>query len=115
MYQPRERPRKSNRRGNTMKKFTVAGLFASGLAALFIGFASPAPAAPSGPDNAQQTINSLMSQGYRVIINKLSDVPLDQAMVVAVRAGRPITQRVTDSGGDSIDKVLYTTIYVDVR
>ena len=98
-----------------MRKFTVGGLFASALTALAVGFASPAPAVPSGPDNAQQTINSLMSQGYRVIINKLSDVPLDQAMVVAVRSGRPITQRVTDSGGDSIDKVLYTTIYVDVR
>jgi len=98
-----------------MKKFTVAGLIASGLSAVTIGFATPTQAAPSGPDNAQQTINSLMSRGYRVIINKLSDVPLDQAMVVAIRPGRAITQRVTDSGGDSIDKVLYTTVYVEVQ
>lgn len=98
-----------------MKKFTIAGMFAGGLATVVIGLGAPASAAPSGPDNAQQTINSLMSQGYRVIINKLSDVPLNQAMVVAIRPGRPITQRRTDSGGDSIDKVLYTTVYVDVQ
>jgi hypothetical protein len=98
-----------------MKKFTVTGMLAGGLAAVVIGFASPAQAAPSGPDNAQQVINSLMANGYKVIINKLSDVPLDQAMVVAIRPGRPITQRTTDSGGDSIDKVLYTTVYVDVQ
>ena len=98
-----------------MKKFTIAGMLASGLTAVVVGFGSPAMAAPAGPDNAQQTINSLMSQGYRVIINKLSDVPLDQATVVAIRPGRPVTQRVTDSGGDSIDKVLYTTVYVDVK
>jgi hypothetical protein len=28
---------------------------------------------------------------------------------------REVTQRVTDTGGDSIDKVLYTTDYVDVK
>jgi hypothetical protein len=55
------------------------------------------------------------ANGYKVIVNKLSDVPLDQATVIAIRPGRPVTQRVTDSGGDSIDKVLYTTVYVDVQ
>jgi hypothetical protein len=98
-----------------MKKFTVAGMIASGLATVIVGLAAPAPAAPTGPGSAQQTINSLMSNGYKVIINKLSDVPLDQATVIAIRPGRPVTQRVTDSGGDSIDKVLYTTVYVDVQ
>ena len=98
-----------------MKKFTVTGMLASGLTALIVGFASPAHAAPTAPDNAAEAINSLMAQGYKVIINKLSDVPLDQATVIGIRPGRPITKRVTDSGGDSIDKVLYTTIYIDVR
>lgn len=94
---------------------TSAGMLATGLAALVVAFASPSYAAPATPDNAAQAINSLMAQGYKVIINKLSDVPLDQAMVVGIRPGRPVTERVTDSGGDSIDRVRYTTIYVDVR
>ena len=98
-----------------MKKFSFAMVAAAGLAAVTIGLAAPAVAAPSGGESAQDTINSLQANEYRVILNKLSDVPLNQATVVGIRPGRQITQRVTDSGGDSIDKVLYTTIYVDVK
>jgi hypothetical protein len=98
-----------------MKKFTFAGLAASGLAVVVVGLAAPAAAAPTGAENAQQTINSLQSEGYKVIINKVGTTPLDQAMVVAVRPGRPVTQTVTDSDGHSYQKVLYTTVYVDVQ
>ena len=98
-----------------MKKFTFATMVGSALAAAVLGVSAPADAAPSGSGNAQDTISSLESHGYKVILNKLSNAPLDQADVVAVRPGRPVTQRVTDSGGDSIVKVLYTTVYIDVE
>ncbi|MGB8502773.1 hypothetical protein [Mycobacterium sp.] len=98
-----------------MKRSTFATIAAAGLAAITIGLSTPAAAGPAGPGSAQDTISSLQASGYKVILNKLSDVPLDQATVVAIRPGRPVTQRVTDSGGDSIDKVLYTTVYVDVK
>ncbi len=93
-----------------MKKMTFTGLIASGLAAFVVGFAAPAQAAPTGPGNAQQTINSLEANGYLVIINKIGTTPLDQATVVAVRPGRPVTQTVTDDRGHSFQQVLYTTI-----
>jgi hypothetical protein len=98
-----------------MKKLTFATMAASGLAAVTMGLAAPAVPAPSGPGNAQDIINSLEANGYKVIVTKLGDVPLAQATVVSVRPGREVTQRVTDTGGDSIDKVLYTTVYVDVK
>jgi hypothetical protein len=98
-----------------MKKFTFAGLVASGLAAAVVGLATPAAAAPTGSESAQQTINSLEASGYKVIVNKVGTTPLDQAMVVAVRQGRPVTQTVTDSDGHSFQQVLYTTVYVDVQ
>jgi hypothetical protein len=98
-----------------MKKFTFAGLAASGLAAIVVGLASPAAAAPTGSESAMQTINSLQAEGYKVIINKVGTTPLDEATVVAVRQGRPITQTVTDSDGHSYQKLLYTTVYVDVQ
>ena len=68
-----------------MKKFAFATVLASGLAAAFIGLASPAGAAPSGPGNAQDTISQLQQQGYNVIVNRIGTTPLDQATVVAVR------------------------------
>lgn len=98
-----------------MKKLTFTTIAAAGLAAVAIGLSAPAEAAPSGPGSAQDTINSLEAKGYRVILNKLSDAPLGQATVVDIRPGRTITQRVTGSGGNLVDKVLYTTVYVDVK
>lgn len=95
-------------------KLTLTSILASGLAAMVIGLAAPTAAAPSGGGSAQDTVNALEANGYRVILSKLSDRPLDQATVVAIRPGRQVTQRVTESGGDSVDKVLYTTVYVDV-
>lgn len=68
-----------------MKKFTVATLAASGLAAAILGLAAPADAAPTGPGNAQDIVNTLAAQGYQVIVNRLGSTPLDQGTVVAVR------------------------------
>ena len=98
-----------------MNKFTSATVAATALSAVIAGLAAPAAAAPSGPGSAQDIINSLEASGYKVVLNKLGDAPLDQATVVAVRPGREVTHRVTESGGDSIEQVLYTTVYVDVK
>jgi hypothetical protein len=98
-----------------MKKFGFATMLAGGLAAAVIGLASPANAAPSGPDSAQDTISQLQQQGYNVIVNRLGDTPLDQATVVAVRPGQ--THETTDSrGGGSIKTTVTSqTVYVDVK
>ena len=56
-----------------MKKFGFAATVVSGLAAAIIGLAVPAAAAPTGPDNAQQTIGELKAQGCTVIVNRLGN------------------------------------------
>ena len=98
-----------------MTKLAFATIAVTGLSALTIGLGPPAVAAPSGTGNAHDTISSLEAQGYKVIVNKIGDAPLAESSVVAVRPGRTITQRVNDTGGDTIEKVLYTTVYVDVK
>ena len=50
-----------------MKKIGLATIVAGGLAAATLGLAAPAVAAPSGPGNAQETINDLKADGYNVI------------------------------------------------
>jgi hypothetical protein len=106
---------RKNAEGGRVKKLTFATIAAAGLAAVAIGLSVPAMAAPTGAGSAQDTINDLQAKGYKVILNKLSDAPLNQASVVGVRPGKPVVQRVTGSGGDLVDKVLYTTVYVDVK
>jgi hypothetical protein len=101
-----------------MKKFTVATLAASGLAAAILGLAAPADAAPTGPGNAQDTVNALAAQGYHVIVNRLGSTPLDQATVVAVRPGPTYSRTdsgVPGAGNDLITTVTGKTAYVDVR
>ncbi|OMB97381.1 hypothetical protein A5733_10055 [Mycobacterium sp. NS-7484] len=80
-----------------------------GLAAVAIGLAGPAGAAPDGPGDAQQTISRLQSQGYTVIVNRLGTTPLDQAAVVAVRPGPHYSRT------DSLSAVTQRTVYVDVK
>jgi hypothetical protein len=101
-----------------MKKFTVAALAASGLAAAILGLAAPADAAPTGPSNAQDTVNALEAQGYHVIVDRLGSTPLDQATVVAVRPGQSYSRTdsgVPGAGNDLITTITGKTVYVDVR
>src|SRR3954465_12413242 len=101
---------------HTMKKFTVATLAASGLAAAILGLAVPADAVPTGPGNAQDTVNALEAQGYQVIVNRLGSTPLDQATVVAVRPGQTYSRSDSGTPGDSLETtVTGKTIYVDVK
>ena len=99
-----------------MKKLELAIIAAGGLTAAILGLAAPAAAAPTGPGNAQETINELQADGYNVIVNRVGTTPLDQATVVAVRPGQTYSR--TDSGnpGDSLaTTVTNKTVYVDVR
>jgi hypothetical protein len=102
-----------------MKKTGFASAVVGGLAAAVIGLAAPAAAAPTGPDNAQQTIGELKSQGYTVIVNRLGNAPLDQAEVVAVRRGQTYTHVNAGTpiigGHDNYTTVSDRIVYVDVR
>jgi hypothetical protein len=89
-----------------MKKFGFATVMAGGLTAVILGMAVPAGAAPTGPGNAQETINQLQADGYTVIVNRVGATPLEQATVVSVRPGQTYSR--TDSGnpGDSLETTI---------
>lgn len=101
-----------------MKKFGIATLTAGALSAGFLSLAAPAVAAPSGAASAQETISSLEAEGYDVIVNRLSETPLDQANVVSVGRGQSFTHSVSGANNDT-DKlygpVTRSTVYVNVR
>ena len=102
-----------------MKKFGFAATVVSGLAAAIIGLGAPAAAAPTGPDNAQQTIGQLRAQGYTVVVNRLGNAPLDQAEVVAVRQGQTFTHINAGQPVIGSDRNYATVeekiVYVDVK
>lgn len=56
------------------------------------------------------------SAGYKVIVNRVGNTPLDQASVVSVRPGQTYSR--TDSGNpgdDLLTTVTDKTVYVDVK
>src|SRR5690242_10506074 len=65
-------------------------------AALGLGVAAAASAAPSGVSTPDQTIGKLQSEGYNVIVSRTGSGPADQCTVTAVRPGQTYSR--TDSG-----------------
>ncbi|MFG1930879.1 hypothetical protein ACGFK1_09515 [Mycobacterium sp. NPDC048908] len=66
------------------------------IAALGLGTAAAASAAPSGVGTADQTIGKLQSEGYNVIVNRTGAGPTEQCTVTGVRPGQTYSR--TDSG-----------------
>lgn len=85
-------------------------------AALGLGVCAPALAAPTGQTSAQATISELEDQGFRVILNKVGNAPLDQCSVTAVRPGTDVKHSWIQRGprGNVNNLVRYTTAYVDL-
>jgi hypothetical protein len=95
---------------------TLTSVLAGGMTAAVLGMAAPAGAAPTGPGNAQETINQLQADGYNVIVNRTGTTPLDQATVVAVRPGQTYSRTDSGSPGDSFGTTITgKTVYVDVQ
>ena len=70
--------------------YTLAGAVAAGLSAAVLGLAAPAIAAPTGGDNAADTISALEAEGNQVIVNHESIAPLSEAHVLSVDTGPEI-------------------------
>ncbi|KWX25685.1 hypothetical protein [Mycolicibacterium wolinskyi] len=77
-----------------MYELAVAALTGSALSALTLGFPAETLAAPSGIGSAQDTVNELEQDGYRVVLYKMGPAPLDRCTVDSVRPGEAVTQTV---------------------
>jgi hypothetical protein len=66
--------------------------------------------------SAQDTLDSLQAQGYKVV-NKVGNAPLGQCTVSAVRPGRNIMEPATsrESGSLPVHVIRYTTVDLDVK
>ncbi len=65
-----------------------------------MGFPAGAQAAPSGIGSAQDTVNELKNNGFKVVLNKMGAGPLDDCTVDSVRPGETVIRPV-QNGGDA--------------
>ncbi|WKG06725.1 hypothetical protein [Mycolicibacterium sp. HK-90] len=95
-----------------MKSYTIAALAAGTLAAgTFLG--GVAAAAPTG-QSAEQTVKSLQTSGYHVIVNRTGAAPLSNCTVLGVRQGQTHSTADSRGGGSVNTTVISKTVYVDV-
>jgi hypothetical protein len=97
-----------------MKNYVAVSFIGTAIAASTVTLAAFASAAPSGPSSVDQTVQTLESSGYNVIVNKTGAAPLSQCTVSGVRPGQ--THSTNDSrGSGSINTTITSqTVYVDV-
>jgi hypothetical protein len=74
----------------------------------------PAPFTGSATSNrsAQDVVNQMQSNGYRVIVNRIGSLSLDQCAVTSLTDGTPVVTPVTAGAGAMTFKTVYTTAYL---
>ncbi|MCV7170213.1 MULTISPECIES: hypothetical protein [Mycolicibacterium] len=89
-----------------MNKLYLAAIVGGTMAALALGTPT-ALAAPAGVGSAEETAAVLERSGYRVVVDKVGDLPLDQCSVAAVQPGGGPTQPMSTEGhGESATLLL---------
>jgi hypothetical protein len=96
---------------NSLTFATIAG---GAFIALALGLPGSAHAAPSGIGSAQDTVNELEDNGFRVVLNKMGAGPLDHCTVASVRPGETVTSPV-QSGGELVNQIVYQTVYLTAK
>jgi hypothetical protein len=97
-----------------MKNYVAVSFIGTAIAASSVALAAVASAAPSGPSTVDQTVRTLESSGYHVIVNKAGAAPLSQCTVSGVRQGQTYSTDDSRGGGSINTTVTSRTVYVDV-
>lgn len=89
-----------------MNKLLLAAMVGGAMTVLTLG--TPAAlAAPAGVGSAEETAEVLERSGYRVVVDKVGDLPLDQCSVAAVQPGGGPAQPMSTAGrGESATLLL---------
>jgi hypothetical protein len=97
-----------------MKNYTIATLAAGAMTAAVLGLSGIATAAPSGPSQVDDTVRTLQSSGYDVIVNRTGAAPLSSCTVSSVRQGPTHSTVDSRGGGSPKETILAKTVYIDI-
>jgi hypothetical protein len=97
-----------------MKKYTISAVVAGAMTAAVLGLTGVATAAPGGPSKGDDTVRTLESSGYHVIVNRSGAAPLSSCTVTSVRPGQTYSTVDSRGGGSPNETILSKTVLVDV-
>jgi hypothetical protein len=95
-------------------ELTFATVTAAVLIALAVALPAAAQAAPSGIGSAQDTVDELEDNGFKVVLNKMGTGPLDHCTVDSVRPGETVTRPV-QNGSTLVNQIVYQTVYLTAK
>ncbi|MCW2626698.1 hypothetical protein [Mycobacterium sp.] len=97
-----------------MKSYVAVSLSLGALTSAAVALAAVAAAAPPGPSQLEETVRTLETSGYHVIVNRTGAGPLSECRVSAVRRGQTYSTRDSRGGGSINTTITSQTVYVDV-
>ena len=96
---------------NSLIFATIAG---GAFIALALAIPGGAQAAPSGIGSAQDTVNELEQNGFKVVLNKMGEGPLDHCTVDSVRPGMTVIRPVRH-GVNLVNQIVYQSVYLTAK
>jgi hypothetical protein len=97
-----------------INRLTLSTIAAGAFVALAMALPAGAQAAPSGIGSAQDTVNELEDNGFKVVLNKMGAGPLDHCTVDSVRPGETVTRPI-QTGGELVNQTVYQTVYLTAK
>jgi hypothetical protein len=97
-----------------INRLTLSIIAAGAFVALAMALPTGAQAAPSGIGSAQDTVNELEDNGFKVVLNKMGAGPLDHCTVDSVRPGETVTRPI-QTGGELVNQTVYQTVYLTAK
>jgi hypothetical protein len=97
-----------------INRLTFATIAGGTFITLALALSAGAQAAPSGVGSAQDTLNELEDNGFKVVLNKMGTGPLDHCTVDSVRPGGTVTRPV-QNGGELVNQTVYQTVYLTAK
>ena len=73
-----------------------------------------AQAAPSAIGSAQDAVNELERDGFKVVLDTTGSSTLDQCTVDSVRLGEKVTTPVR-AGSELVNEIAYQTVYLTAK
>ena len=101
-------------RAPEINRLTSAAIAGGVFIPLAMALPASAQAAPSGIGSAQDTVNELENNGFKVVLNKMGAGPLDHCTVDSVRPGERVTRPV-QNGSELVNQFVYQTVYLTAK
>jgi hypothetical protein len=97
-----------------MNMYLIPALAAGALATAALGFAGTATAETTSSTHVQDTVRTLESGGYHVIVNRIGTVPLSTCTITSIHPGHTFSTVDSRGGSSPVETIMAKTVLIDV-